>query len=97
MGCPKAFSLSGGMGAALLSKPELISDVSLIVYCCFGCDRILEDLDLSPTSVLNMKLEWNADMGSLFVKREIIGSVGGREGSNTFTFILFCSWVPIRL
>jgi hypothetical protein len=27
MGCPKSFSLSGGMGAALLSKPELIHDV----------------------------------------------------------------------
>ncbi|CAK8561761.1 unnamed protein product [Lathyrus sativus] len=27
MGCPKPFSLSGGMGAALLSKPELISDI----------------------------------------------------------------------
>jgi tRNA-dihydrouridine synthase len=33
MGCPKPFSLSGGMGAALLSKPELISDVSLIICC----------------------------------------------------------------
>lgn len=64
MGCPKAFSLSGGMGAALLSKPELISDVSLIVYRCFGCDRIL-DLALRPTSGLNMKLVGNADAGSL--------------------------------
>ncbi|MCL7041210.1 hypothetical protein MKW94_028908 [Papaver nudicaule] len=27
MGCPKAFSVSGGMGAALLSKPELIHDI----------------------------------------------------------------------
>ncbi|XP_027077872.1 uncharacterized protein [Coffea arabica] len=27
MGCPKSFSLSGGMGAALLSKPELIQDI----------------------------------------------------------------------
>ncbi|KAI3987575.1 hypothetical protein MKX01_021487 [Papaver californicum] len=27
MGCPKAFSISGGMGAALLSKPELIHDI----------------------------------------------------------------------
>ncbi|KAL5705535.1 tRNA-dihydrouridine(20) synthase [NAD(P)(+)] [Ranunculus cassubicifolius] len=27
MGCPKPFSISGGMGAALLSKPELISDI----------------------------------------------------------------------
>ena len=30
MGCPKAFSLSGGMGAALLTKPELIHDVVII-------------------------------------------------------------------
>ena len=36
MGCPKSFSLSGGMGAALLSKPELIHDVLvLIVSFCF--------------------------------------------------------------
>ncbi|GAY35174.1 hypothetical protein CUMW_278120 [Citrus unshiu] len=27
MGCPKSFSVSGGMGAALLSKPELIHDI----------------------------------------------------------------------
>ncbi|KAK7360978.1 hypothetical protein VNO77_02999 [Canavalia gladiata] len=27
MGCPRSFSLSGGMGAALLSKPELIHDI----------------------------------------------------------------------
>lgn len=32
MGCPKSFSISGGMGAALLSKPELIHDVYHI-YC----------------------------------------------------------------
>lgn len=37
MGCPKSFSVSGGMGAALLSKPELIHDVCLIIYCCFDC------------------------------------------------------------
>ncbi|XP_028245414.1 tRNA-dihydrouridine(20) synthase [NAD(P)+]-like isoform X2 [Glycine soja] len=29
MGCPKSFSVSGGMGAALLSKPELIHDRNL--------------------------------------------------------------------
>lgn len=29
MGCPKSFSISGGMGAALLSKPELIHDVCI--------------------------------------------------------------------
>jgi tRNA-dihydrouridine synthase 2 len=27
MGCPKSFSISGGMGAALLSKPDLIHDI----------------------------------------------------------------------
>ncbi|XP_020588568.1 tRNA-dihydrouridine(20) synthase [NAD(P)+]-like [Phalaenopsis equestris] len=27
MGCPKSFSVSGGMGAALLSKPELVHDI----------------------------------------------------------------------
>ncbi|XP_009149715.2 tRNA-dihydrouridine(20) synthase [NAD(P)+]-like isoform X1 [Brassica rapa] len=27
MGCPKAFSIQGGMGAALLTKPELIHDI----------------------------------------------------------------------
>ncbi|XP_057957411.1 uncharacterized protein LOC131150591 isoform X3 [Malania oleifera] len=27
MGCPKSFSTSGGMGAALLTKPELIHDI----------------------------------------------------------------------
>ncbi|KAL7241817.1 hypothetical protein ACSBR1_014410 [Camellia fascicularis] len=27
MGCPKSFSISGGMGAALLTKPELILDI----------------------------------------------------------------------
>ncbi|GAB2279244.1 hypothetical protein Dimus_013892, partial [Dionaea muscipula] len=27
MGCPKSFSVSGGMGAALLSKPEMIHDI----------------------------------------------------------------------
>lgn len=27
MGCPKSFSISGGMGAALLTRPELIHDI----------------------------------------------------------------------
>ncbi|CAL5359317.1 unnamed protein product [Camellia sinensis] len=27
MGCPKSFSISGGMGAALLTKLELIHDI----------------------------------------------------------------------
>lgn len=35
MGCPKSFSISGGMGAALLSKPELIHDVINILNCLF--------------------------------------------------------------
>jgi tRNA-dihydrouridine synthase 2 len=28
MGCPKEFSVQGGMGAALLKKPELVKDVN---------------------------------------------------------------------
>lgn len=32
MGCPKSFSISGGMGAALLNKPELIHDVCEIYH-----------------------------------------------------------------
>lgn len=31
MGCPKSFSISGGMGAALLSKPDLIHDVNIFI------------------------------------------------------------------
>ncbi|KAL9464081.1 hypothetical protein AB3S75_001807 [Citrus x aurantiifolia] len=31
MGCPKSFSVSGGMGAALLSKPELIHDILIML------------------------------------------------------------------
>lgn len=27
MGCPKRFSLQGGMGAALLKKPEVAADI----------------------------------------------------------------------
>jgi len=36
MGCPRSFSLSGGMGAALLSKPELIHDILYMLpeSCC---------------------------------------------------------------
>lgn len=79
MGCPKAFSLSGGMGAALLSKPELISDVSLIVYRCFGCDRNrILDWALRPTSGLNMKLVGNADVGSL-LRGELLGEEMGER------------------
>lgn len=32
MGCPKSFSVSGGMGAALLAKPDLIQDVGASYY-----------------------------------------------------------------
>lgn len=28
MGCPKHFSISGGMGAALMKKPDVVEDVS---------------------------------------------------------------------
>lgn len=31
MGCPKSFSVSGGMGAALLTKPDLVHDVYNLV------------------------------------------------------------------
>jgi tRNA-dihydrouridine synthase len=31
MGCPKPFSLSGGMGAALLSKPDLVKEASFSI------------------------------------------------------------------
>ena len=27
MGCPKSFSMKGGMGAALLSQPEKVKDI----------------------------------------------------------------------
>lgn len=42
MGCPKSFSLSGGMGAALLSKPELIHDVHFLIdsSCLFYIPHI---------------------------------------------------------
>lgn len=31
MGCPVHFSVSGGMGSALLAKPDTVDDVSLSV------------------------------------------------------------------
>lgn len=43
MGCPKSFSVSGGMGAALLSKPELIHDVCIpfsLELPCFICFQL---------------------------------------------------------
>lgn len=33
MGCPQHFSMSGGMGAALLSKPETVKDVPRHEHC----------------------------------------------------------------
>ena len=36
MGCPKEFSLKGGMGAALLSQPERIREVCITA----GCSRL---------------------------------------------------------
>lgn len=35
MGCPKSFSVSGGMGAALLTKPDLIHDVNNLIHLRF--------------------------------------------------------------
>ena len=35
MGCPKGFSLKGGMGAALLSQPEKVT----VGGSCFGLER----------------------------------------------------------
>ena len=37
MGCPKEFSLKGGMGAALLTQPEKVREVG---GHCGVCDRI---------------------------------------------------------
>ena len=31
MGCPKEFSIKGGMGAALLTQPEKVKDVSTVI------------------------------------------------------------------
>ena len=67
MGCPKSFSLSGGMGAALLSKPELIQDVrkSTLVarilappsHCRF-CNPPFFDFSLSNADFNNLKEEF---------------------------------------
>lgn len=43
MGCPKAFSIQGGMGAALLSKPELIQDVWFCEFFCIFMRLFLTD------------------------------------------------------
>ena len=32
MGCPKEFSIKGGMGAALLTQPEKVKDVSTVTF-----------------------------------------------------------------
>lgn len=50
MGCPKSFSLKGGMGAALLSKPELIQQILCSLKAALrkpvSCKiRILPDLN----------------------------------------------------
>lgn len=51
MGCPKSFSISGGMGAALLSKPELIHDVlqmfnfyAIVVYISYYHHEVLNSI-----------------------------------------------------
>lgn len=50
MGCPKEFSIKGGMGAALLYQPEkaekILTNVISGVKCPVTCKiRVLEDLD----------------------------------------------------
>lgn len=50
MGCPKSFSISGGMGAALLTKPELIHDV------CIPCSIWISFL-FPPTLFLNIAID----------------------------------------
>ncbi|KAH0922151.1 hypothetical protein HID58_022169 [Brassica napus] len=58
MGCPKAFSIQGGMGAALLTKPELIHDIlatlkrnlDVPVTCSF------KDKEMEARSELNLKV-----------------------------------------
>lgn len=50
MGCPKEFSIKGGMGAALLSQPEkaklilttLVENIKIPITCKI---RVFEDLD----------------------------------------------------
>ena len=60
MGCPKSFSVSGGMGAALLSKPELIHDVSLYnllyLWLCFW--NVFESFLLKTPDLNNIKEEF---------------------------------------
>lgn len=59
MGCPRSFSISGGMGAALLTKPELIHDVCnayplkmlsfLFLFSFSFCEELLQFVfDSSP-------------------------------------------------
>lgn len=49
MGCPKSFSITGGMGAALLSKPDLIHDVSILVPNEISCHN--SGLKIGPTQL----------------------------------------------
>merc|ERR1712190_30457 len=50
MGCPKSFSVKGGMGAALLEKPEVASDIlktlrrNLPSSCALTCKIRMLDL-----------------------------------------------------
>jgi len=51
MGCPKTFSVSGGMGAALLKQPELVKSIltelvthlTIPVTCKIRCLDTIED------------------------------------------------------
>lgn len=59
MGCPKEFSLKGGMGAALLSQPEkaklilttLVQNIKIPVTCKI---RVFEDVDETLKLVKNL-------------------------------------------
>jgi tRNA-dihydrouridine synthase 2 len=62
MGCPKSFSLKGGMGAALLSQPEkirkiltgLVAALKIPVTCKIRILPKLEDtLQLVKANVIN--------------------------------------------
>jgi tRNA-dihydrouridine synthase 2 len=62
MGCPKHFSVSGGMGAALLSKPEVAADIigtlkRNLNIPVFGKIRLLADEPIKNAVELMKRLE----------------------------------------
>lgn len=60
MGCPKSFSLSGGMGAALLSKPELIHDVLVLIVFL-----LLVPYLIYPLRLLRLCIVYNVDFDNI--------------------------------